>query len=71
MRNHPNLETKFERPIAKQEIDVAKIKNAAEDYLQAVEKGSRIDDAQHFAFEAVIESVFGKEAWNYINSKLI
>lgn len=72
MRKHPNLETKFERPVAKTEINTDKIKSAAEEYIKAVEKGgeNKISNAQQFLFEASFESVFGKEAWNYINSKL-
>lgn len=51
-------------------IDIDAIKKIAQDELEHITKsGQNSKDIEHWMYEAVMESVYGKDIFNYINSR--
>ena len=63
----------IERPeeLSKLEIDIGPLRMICEDYMDAISKGEYIDnDLEHYIFECAIETLYGDDVWDYINSKM-
>lgn len=57
------------KPIIK-DVDIGSIVGITEEYLQSLQDGTTVDDIEHYIYETVMEAVYGKEVWIYINSIL-
>lgn len=51
-------------------IDISRLKNMCQEYIDLVDKGEYIDDDfKHYIFECALETFFGKDIWKFVNSK--
>jgi len=52
-------------------IDFAPLREMAIDYIRNMAKGvgHEDDDAPHYMYEELMEAVYGKKVWEYINNK--
>lgn len=55
-----------DKPTPLANIDWAPLIRMASEHLDAVAQGEEDDDADHAFFEAVIDAVYGKAAWEYM-----
>ena len=56
-----------DRPIQVKDPDFGPAVKYAEELMNDIEKGEVNDDAQHYVYETVMEAVYGKDVWNWIN----
>jgi hypothetical protein len=62
---------KYRRPVMIESPDLSKLKRLLELYMDDVSGDENPDeDYPHWIFESVLETFFGKEVWDYINSKI-
>ena len=63
----------IERPeeLSKLEIDIDPLRMICEDYMDAVSTNKYVDDdLEHYIFECAMETLYGDDVWDYINSKM-
>ncbi len=53
-----------------EEIDWSIVKNLALDYISIIERNTKAGDIKHYVFEAVIQAVYGKDVWEWVNKIL-
>ena len=57
--------------LSKLEIDIGPLRMICEDYMDAVSTNKYVDDdLEHYIFECAMETLYGGDVWDYINSKL-
>jgi len=59
-----------ERPRIQSGFDMQGVIRKTEEYIENLEEGKRLKDAEHYIYEAVMEAIYGKDVWGYISSKL-
>ena len=57
-----------ERPKILTDISLYNLKKLAESYLNSVEAGQTREDDEHWFYEEVLETLYGKNIWKWINS---
>ena len=68
-------------PIPLEKIDWSMVENLALDYIDIIERNVKIvgqgwtsrvagGDTERYVFEAVIQAVYGKDVWEWINKRL-
>ena len=60
-----------EKPKPLPNIDISKLQKRCCEYIDEVATGDYLDeDYRYYIFEAAVSAVFGKDVWNFVNSKL-
>lgn len=55
-----------------EEIDLNALKEICQNYIDFVDNNEEYhedNDYDHYIFETAMETVFGKEVWNFINNR--
>ena len=63
----------IERPdeLSRPEIDIDPLRMICEDYMDAISTNKYVDDdLEHYIFECAMETLYGDDVWDYINSKM-
>lgn len=62
----------MEKPKQLETIDLEALKEVCNDYINFIDSEDyhEDNDFDHYIFEAAMETVFGKDVWKYINSKI-
>lgn len=60
------------KPKLLQEMDFKELIEMCKDFLNQIEKENYYsEELEHYIFEKAIESVFGKNVWEYINTNTV
>ena len=58
------------KPNVLSNIDTQRLVKICEQYLTDLGNGRNRDDADHYIFEAALETVYGLGVWEFVNEKL-
>lgn len=58
---------KLQAPQVQDTIDVQRITAFAKEVVQSIEEDSYMKDRDHWAFETIMEAVYGKNYWKWHN----
>ncbi len=62
----------MEQPKQLETVDLQKLRKICQDYINFIdndEKYSEDNDYDHHIFEVAMETVFGKDVWNFVNNR--
>jgi hypothetical protein len=64
------IEAMMPRPKQIEEPSLSALKKACKEYIDSLADGEYDREDEHYIYEAAMEAMYGKEVWEYINSKL-
>jgi hypothetical protein len=57
-------------PLASEDVNISELAKQASEYIEDVQRdGCPSKDAEHFIFESVMETFYGKDVWNWLNKR--
>jgi hypothetical protein len=62
----------MEKPKQLDNIDLQKLRNICQDYIEFIDDDEEYhedNDYDHYIFESAMETVFGKDIWDFINNR--
>lgn len=59
-------------PEIQQNIDLLDLKNVCQEYINYInsEEYHEDNDYKHYIYETALETIFGKDVWDFVNSKI-
>ena len=58
------------RPNIKKDIDLSRLIEVAENFMDEVDIREVSEDTEHYIFEKAMVALYGEDVWTYVNEKI-